>query len=277
MRMRWLLGLIAGLTLAGCASMSGFPRPIIDERQEDAELAPYVGPEAIARYEACTDKVACRNVFIDARLHAVDLAFYRFQRKLYGQKAQVSLGGNVLAMALDSAAAITATRPLAAGAGLLSGGRDAYEKQVLSASLPLLFGEIVASRREVLLRIRLGEQLPVERYSLFQALADVGDYEMAGSIPAAAAELATSAGASSRNAQARLDALHAQVVAAPVMAAVSLPVAVPVPVAGPPATAAPPVAQRTGAAYDPAVSSSAPAQPILMTQPSPPPAPKTTP
>lgn len=211
MKRAWLL-LCA--PLAGCAAVSGFPRPIMTERQEQDEIAAYVGNSAVAQYESCPDKVLCRNTIVDARLRAVDLAFYRFQRKIYAQDSRVALGSNVLTLALDSAASLTATAGLAAGAGLLTGGRDAFQKQLRSVSLPLLFDQMTAKRREVLLRIRLGQRLPVSGYTLFQALDDVSEYELAGSIPAAAAELSASVGQTARTAQIQLDALRAAQLAA---------------------------------------------------------------
>ena len=254
MHRRIALALLPAL-LAGCSAVSGFPKPIIDERAEDAELAPYVGAQAMANYDSCVDKLACRNTLIDARLRAVDLAFYRFQRRIYGQESRISLGSDLAATALSSIASVTGTRPLAAGAGLLTGGRDEYKKQVLSVSLPLLFDEMVARRRELLVRIRQGEQTPVAGYTLFQALADISEYEQAGSIPAAAAELGASAGRVSINAQAQLDALRARAQTAAVALA-SMPAAaeaavqaVPAVVTGvvalPSATPPPPAAATT--------------------------------
>ena len=139
-------------------------------------------------------------------MRAVDLSFYRFMRRVYGQETGVSLGSDLLTIGLDSVAAVTGTHLLAAGAGTLTGGRDAYRQQVLSVSLPLLFEEMIANRRELLLRIRQAETRPVSAYSLFQALSDIDEYEVAGSIPNAAAELAASAGSNARSSQARLEA-----------------------------------------------------------------------
>jgi hypothetical protein len=242
--------------------MSGFPEHAFDDRVEQAELAPYVGSGALAYYEACTDKVACRNMIIDARLRAVDLAFYRFMRKVYRQQTGVSLGSDMVALGLDSVAAVTGTRALAAGAGAVTGGRDAYKQQVVSASTPLLFEEMIANRLELLLRIRHAQSMPVSAYSLFQGLSDVSEYELAGSIPHAASTLAASAGGAARTAQARLDAQReaafaassSAASAAPVPAAPSLPTSAPslptsaaalpaapavAPALAPPATAAP--------------------------------------
>ena len=54
---RWALA-FACLPLAACASVSGFPDHTFDPRMEQAELAQYVGPQAIAYYDACQDKLA---------------------------------------------------------------------------------------------------------------------------------------------------------------------------------------------------------------------------
>ena len=195
--------------LNGCAAVSGFPQPIMTERQENAEIAGYIATFAVADYDKCSDKVLCRNTIVDARLRAVDLAFYRFQRKIYSEDSRVSLGSNALTLVLSSAATVSGAGGVAAGAGLLTAGRDVFQKQLRSVSLPLLFDQMIAKRREVLLRIRLGQRLSPTAYTLFQALDDVSEYEVAGSLPAAAAELGASVGQSSRTAQIQLDALRA--------------------------------------------------------------------
>lgn len=240
--------LLACAPLGACTSMSGFPQPIADPREEDAEVAPYLKASAITACETSADKDACRNTIIDARLRAVDLAFYRFQRKIYRQDLQVAMGSGFATTALDSVAAVTGTRFLAAGAGLLTGGRDAYQKQVVAASLPLLFEEMIAKRHEVLLRIRQGQILPVAQYSMFQALDDITEYEHAGSIPAAAAELRASTGTSARTARAKLDEFRMAAIAN----RASLAAVAPVPVA----SVAPPAAHPSPAivlapVYDP--------------------------
>ncbi|MES2336708.1 MAG: hypothetical protein V4537_01275 [Pseudomonadota bacterium] len=258
---RFLL-LALGASLAGCTSMSGFPQAIADPKQEDAEVAPYLKASAITDCDTAADRVACRNTLIDARLRAVDLSFYRFQRKIYRQDAQVGMGSGFATLALDSVAAITGTRALAAGAGLLTGGRDAYQKQVVSASLPLLFEEMIAKRHEVLLRIRQGQMLPVAHYSIFQALDDISEYELAGSLPAAAAELRASTGTSARTARAKLDAFRMSNMAS--MAAASPAPVVPASGIAPAASPAPPTTAPTMAAPTlpaPAGPSASPALP----------------
>jgi hypothetical protein len=206
--------LALSFSLSACAAVSGYPDPILSEQQETEEIAAYLQASAIKGYEACPDKVHCRNMIVDARVRAVDLAFHRFQRKIYGQNSRVTFGTNVASLALDSAATITQLGGLATGAGLLSGGRDVYQKQALTVSMPLLFDQMAAKRAEILLRIRQGQRLPANSYSLFQALSDVSEYEMVGSIPAAAAELGASTGEAARLAQLKLDALRASALAA---------------------------------------------------------------
>lgn len=231
-----LIALALAAPLSGCAALSGFPADAVSPGIEAAELANYTGPDAIARYEACEDKVRCRNAIIDARLRAVDLQFFRFIRRVYAQEAGVSFGADVLAMGLDAVAAVSgAAHGFAAGASALTGGRDAYERQVLSVSMPLLFEQMTVNRREVLLRIRQAEATPVASYSLFQALSDVTEYEMAGSLPAAAAELQANAGTAGRALQARLDAQRAATVAASTPVATTQVAAVPVSAPAPPA------------------------------------------
>ena len=201
--------ILTSIALTGCAAVSGYPRPAFDREAERAELRSFVGPDAITRYEACADKTPCRNAIIDARVRAVDIAFAEFVHRIYGQEGRVSLGADLLATGLSSAAALSGAKALSAGAGLLTGSRATYEKQVLSLSLPLMFQEMVANRREILIRIRQGEALPAANYSLYQALDDIGDYEEAASLPAAAAAITSSAGSNARAADVRLEALRA--------------------------------------------------------------------
>ena len=248
MRYRSILILAAAALLPACASVSGFPEPAMSMAEEDAEVAPYLGVKSIERYEACADKIACRNTLLDARVRAVDLAFDRHQRTVHGQGARVSLGGDLLSLSLESVAAASGFRAAAAGSGLLTAGRGAYMRQVLGSSTPVLMEQMLARRREVLLRIRQGQRLPIDSYSLFQGLTDITAYEEAGNMRTAAAELTSRAGEAAGAAQRELDALALGTPAAALAAAPVAPMATPtnpiVPVPTAPAPAVPPAAPR---------------------------------
>lgn len=211
-RLRWavhILILAVTFPLAGCATVAGYPQPSVDYRAEQAEIAPYVGGDALAHYEACPDKVACRNMIIDARVRAVDISFYRFERRAFGQQSGMAMGSNLVSTGLSALATVTGARVLSAGASALTGSRDQYQRQVFSVSLPLLFEEMHTSRREILVRIRQGEMMPIANYTVFQALGDISEYELAGSIPHAAGQLSSNVGTRSQSSQAQLDAIRA--------------------------------------------------------------------
>jgi hypothetical protein len=238
--LRVALLLLASSHLAGCAAVSGYPRPAFSARDEEAELKAFAKAGSIETFEQCADKVVCRNAIVDARLRATDLAFFRFQRQIYRQESRMALGTGMLSMAVNSIAAVTGTGPLAAGATLLTGGRDVYQKQAMSVSLPLLMQEMSVARREVLYRIKVGQTMPMAAYSLVDALSDVTDYEQAGSIPAAAARLTANGTWKARDAEERLTKLRANTFAT-VTAAAAAPLSVAL---APPAViaAAPPTA-----------------------------------
>ena len=243
--------LIAGAALAGCTTMSGYPEAAFDHKEARAELAPFLKASAVADYDKCADKLACRNMLVDARVRAVDLLFYRFLRRLHGQQAGLSVGGSLLSSSIDSLATFTSAGPLAAGGSAISGGRNAYEKQVFGASMPLLIEQMMLKRRIALLKIRRGQQLPVANYSLFTALNDISEYELAGSIPMTAADLAATAGTSARHAQDELDKLRATAFVAPTVAAVPMPPVAPAPAPTPLATPSPSPVASTAPATPP--------------------------
>ncbi|MCP3734235.1 hypothetical protein M9979_05010 [Sphingomonas sp. RP10(2022)] len=259
--LRRLLLLCACTYLTGCAAVSGFPSPVFSAREEEAELQLYLRSASVEHYEQCADKFVCRNAIVDARLRAIDIAFYRFQRRLYRQESGASMGANMLSMAMDSIATVTATRGFAAGAGLLTGGRDAYSRQAMSVSMPLLLQEMAANRRELLVRIRIGMAMPVSAYSLIDALGDLSEYELAGSIPAAAAQLAANAGSQTRIADEKLAALRSDALARAQLQSAPLPIA---PVMAPASPALVPVAPTAPAR----AIASAPATPMPTPSPS---------
>lgn len=209
------LGTIAMSTaLGGCASVSGFPEPIMSPAASIKEVEFYLSPaaELACRENAVTR--TCRNNILDARIRAGNVRFGQFERNLYSQGIGFGVGTDWLAIALNSVATFSksAAPELSAVSAAVIGGRASFEKQALyNLSLPVMLAQIYAKRQEVLARIRAGETREISEYSLYRGLDDVDDYEHAGSIPAAMTEIVTNAGAQASEAKAKLDKIDSQI------------------------------------------------------------------
>ncbi|WP_426258097.1 hypothetical protein [Sphingomonas sp. DC1600-2] len=198
------------MSLAGCATVSGFPNSAFDTTQVNAEIAPYLLAAKVTAYDSCQAKKACRNDIIDARLRAIDLRFGEYERNLYKEGVGFGVGTDWIALALNGVGSVSAASKAlsAASAGVL-GARASFEKQALyNMTMPAMLAQMVAKRREVLARIREGESQDVAAYSLFRALNDIDDYAFAGTLPGAITEISNHAGVQATQANADIKAIQ---------------------------------------------------------------------
>lgn len=198
------------VSLAGCATVSGFPKSAFDTTQVNAEIAPYLLAAKVTAYDSCQAKKACRNDIIDARLRAIDLRFGEYERNLYKEGVGFGVGTDWIALALNGVGSVSAASKAlsAASAGVL-GARASFEKQALyNMTMPAMLAQMVAKRREVLARIREGESQDAAAYSLFRALNDIDDYAFAGTLPGAITEISNHAGVQATQANADIKAIQ---------------------------------------------------------------------
>jgi len=202
---------LSGL-LAGCAPLLGYPKDPEDTDATLTRLAPYFNGDEEAQYLALavpTLRAQKRNDIILARIHAYDIEFADFERRLYGDGNATTLGGDLVGLVLAGLTATTgnaATKSAlgAASAGVIGASSAINKDLYYQKTIPALLAQMEADRLKAELPITTGLKLSDAGYPLAQAYIDLDAYKTAGSIPAAINAVNQSAGNAKDAAQAAL-------------------------------------------------------------------------
>lgn len=214
--------LLATLTLAGCAAVVGYPKdPEKTSAVLDA-LKPYFDPKKEAAYSAESDSMkrrAMRDEIVLNRVRAYDILFAQYERVLWGTGNSITLGGDLVALALGGLATTVGSTSAKTGFAAASTGvvganaainRDLYFQR----TLPALLAQMEANRAKVKLKILAGIKQSDDQYSLSLADLDLADLKSAGSMPAAVSNITQQATNDKQSAQSRIDALRTGTVSA---------------------------------------------------------------
>jgi hypothetical protein len=202
---RLLIAASLAVALTGCGVIRGAPEPIIDTSQERTDLSNYLAGDVLRKYYAASDRerndmtqTDWRDAVIAARIELIDQNYQAFKNQLYGTTAGLNLVTDLAALGLSGAAAVSgagAAQSLAAASAGVIGAGIAFNKDAFyQKTLPAIFAQMEANRLAVLVRIRIAQANdPGARYSLPTALADIAEYERAGTLETAIQALTTSA------------------------------------------------------------------------------------
>ena len=198
--------------LAACAPLLGYPRDPEDTDATLTRLTPYFDGTAEADYLTTTDaplRAAKRNQIVLARMRAYDIEFSSFERHLYGEGNEVTLGSDLVGLILGGLTATTGNAATKAALGAASaaviGAKAAIDKDLYyQKTIPALLAQMEADRLKAALPITAGIRLSDAEYPLMQAYIDLNAYKNAGSIPAAINQINKDAG----NAKDALQALR---------------------------------------------------------------------
>jgi hypothetical protein len=197
------------LLLAGCSTtFRGAPEPVSDRAADLASLRKQFEPAAM---DSClsTQTDDCRSKIVRARKAAEDIRFYEFEERVFYEGRTSGFAATVSTLGLTTASAATsgtAAKILAGLAAMITGTREAYEKEVLAEkTLQAIFTTMRGNRATAELRIRTGLLKPVAQYRLEDAIGDLEAYRRAGTVQAA---LDTVTVAASVNAQQAEQALQ---------------------------------------------------------------------
>jgi hypothetical protein len=212
------LAMLATLaTLGACASFRGSPEPVIDTKTiADANSQFLADP--LAKFASPNDadrggltKRQWRDNVINAYVVMADRRYAEFKQALNEQDTGLNLGTDLVALGLTGAGAVAgkgAAQILSAASVGVIGAGAAFNKDVYyQKTLPALYAEMDADRKQVLVQIRTSQQSDEVAYPLGVALVDLGSYEAAGTIEAAIAQVTGTATVASANADAKLQTL----------------------------------------------------------------------
>ena len=206
---RWaaLLGLATALLLGGCAAFDGYPKRVTEPDSDIAELKSQLDATAIRNCLQAPD-LACRNRIIGARMYATDIRFSQFEEALFRDTRSGGFNATLATLGLTTAAAAStggAAQALSGLSALIIGGREAFQKEVLSERTVIAIHTAMRARRaEVALRLRGGMQQPVARYTLESALGDLDAYYNAGTVLGALVGITETVGANAEKAETAL-------------------------------------------------------------------------
>ena len=178
--------------LAACAPLVGYPKDPEDTDATLARLKPYFDGTQELIYLGLAEpaRTLKRNEIVLARMHSYDIEFSDFERGLYGEGNEVTLGSDLVGLILGGLTATTgnaATKSAlgAASTGVL-GAKAAIDKDLYyQKTIPALLAQMEADRLKASLPITAGLKLSDADYPLMQAYIDLNAYQSAGSIPAA--------------------------------------------------------------------------------------------
>ena len=187
-----LAALLTGAALiGGCSTVRNGGAPTESFKIEDdiKALEEAYGPSAsIKKYYEATDKKSARNEFIDGRLALYNIRYIEFIRNLGASKQQLDAANDILLLGLNIAGTLVgstqAKTNLAAAAALVTGSKTAIDKHFyFEKTVPALIATMNAQRKAVLLKIMAGRKTEsVDEYPLGQAIADLYEFEMAGTL-----------------------------------------------------------------------------------------------
>lgn len=203
---RACLAVLVLLAQAGCATFSGHPQPVIEPDAELLALAPL--HSTAARHDcAAQPSLACRGSIAAAWMRAVDIRFAQFETRLFRQTREAGFGATMAALGLTTAATVTggSARAFAAGAGLVTAGRETFDKEMLAQQTALAIHSAMRTRRAVAAqRLTKGLHASLEDYSMLDLQRDLQAYEDAGNVLSALVGVNEVVGDAARKAETEL-------------------------------------------------------------------------
>jgi hypothetical protein len=164
--------LLTFVFLAGCASVRGFPEQIYNEEEEIKKLQAYYAPAQIDAYVKATDpeKKRIRDEFVLASMRAMDIKFNQFLQVLRWEniptKTAVAWARTGVSTAGGLIAGFSSQILSGVAAGLEATQAPVSEHVFYEKTMPVLFGQMEASRKVVKARILTGLSQPVSVYPL---------------------------------------------------------------------------------------------------------------
>lgn len=216
-RSRWLAAAFtAMLLLSGCFKTfgeGGMPQVSFDIDADIKRLA--------TRFDTANDINAfytsptapARNRFIAGRLVLVDLRYLQFIRGLTADKQQLDAASDLANLTLNLAGTLVsgarAKTNLAAAAAGLGGAKTTVEKNFYyERSVDALVATMNAKRKDVLARILGSLDDSLEGYPFEQAVSDMHEYYLAGTLSGALNFITSKAGEQEQKADQKLEVVR---------------------------------------------------------------------
>ncbi|UOG92588.1 MAG: hypothetical protein L3K52_02355 [Candidatus Thiothrix sulfatifontis] len=193
-----VLSAVCMVALAGCASISGGPDPIIPSNEEINILKPVFDSNQVLAYfseQNPETRRALRDQIISARLYASDIKFSEYTQSITQELRSGAFGTDFASILLSGLASVSEpgqrTKIMAGLDTALKGGRQAFTKEILvDRTLPLLITQMGTDRKRISSQIwdNLANHDDME-YPLPLALSHLNEYYHAGTVVGALTSL----------------------------------------------------------------------------------------
>jgi hypothetical protein len=170
----------------------------------------------LGKYDSVKDpeqKRLFRNEIIDERMLEADTQFQKYEIALWQQGVGAGIGTDWVQLAIAGATATAggaSTKSiLGAVSAFITGSKASFDKNAFfEKTLAAVIAQMVGEREKTRAAIAVHKQLPVSDYSIFEGLADVKKFVIAGTIPGAIQGIATDAGEKAAKASEELKQLR---------------------------------------------------------------------
>jgi hypothetical protein len=189
-RHQWarIITLVAlGALVSSCASFEGGPPRLYTVADETAIIRNQLAGFDLVEFSKLDEgtRRQQRNVWIGARMYAMDLNYTAYEANLTRERQGVGFGATAATLGLTTASTlathISTKDTLTTLAGLVTGARAAYNDEVLIAhSMQWIQSQMRAQRARVGERILRGMKASTTDYPLAAALSDLEEYYRAG-------------------------------------------------------------------------------------------------
>lgn len=205
-----------GLSLAGCATINGSQVPVPELRPRSLVSI----SDALENYHQPLDsnrlnmsRRAYRDYILSSYLSAINANYTSFTNQLQSSDRGSALGLDLVVLGLTGATALVGASDvseLATITAIASGTRATIDKRLFfDRTLPAIMASLDAERAIIQADISRKRGLPVEQYSLDEAIDDLNRLQQAGRLDRAVARMTRVAEADRAQQQARLDAITA--------------------------------------------------------------------
>lgn len=204
------------IALTGCANMSGGMPAVPFDAETDFGIAiSELKAQASIKTYYDDPSLQNRNKFISTRMVLTNIAYIKFIKEMSAEETQLHSAADLLVVSLDVAAAaaspVNAKTIMSGLSSIIGGSRLALDKNTFhEKTMSALIASMNAQRKEVLTRILQGSASGVEAYAIEQALADLNDYYLAGTIPGALNAIQKDAGSKEVKADEKISQLTIQ-------------------------------------------------------------------
>jgi hypothetical protein len=207
--------------IAGCATIEGSPRRLLDETVSMALVNNYRIDEAIRLFSLPDDAVGIaarggltrqqfRDMVVIVYMNAMDGRYYAFRTALSSERRQTGLGMDLAVLGITGWASVardSIVNNLSAIAAGLGSARSAIDRNLyFDQTLPALLSAMDAQRLRARAQIMRNLQRPAGDYPLPTAFSDLMSYEVASTLDSAVAEITANAALDRQQAQQELAA-----------------------------------------------------------------------